>query len=185
MGLKLNQCELCSYHQSRNRVVIPFSSCKRPLILFLGGYPSELEEEKNRPFYNAGNQTAGYWHNEIVEQIGYEKNHLAMNMIQCVPRENGEVVEPDSSNINACYDWLEKLFQVYKFKLVILYGEIPIKKMLGVSDGIEKYVGRFYLIEELGIYAFATLHPSSLINSNVYTEKVVRHIKLIKRFLKE
>jgi len=161
-------------------VVTPLATSKRPLVLFLGDAPTTLEESKNKPFYNAGRDTPGYWHNEVVTQLGYENNHLAMNMIQCVPKSR-----PTGEQINSCYTWLEKLFQVYVFKLVILYGEIPIRRMLGVSGSVKPFLGRFYLIEELGIKCFATLHPSSLINSDAYVKTMAKHIKLMRRFLKE
>lgn len=191
--MKLTECQLCSLKKHRQKVVLPvIHGGKKPIIMFLGEAPGHTEDRRGTPFCGA----AGKWHHKIRSHIGLPS--ITTNVVKCRPVVTNSVGvvlrngKPTEKQMKMCSRWLYKEISATKPKLIILYGQYPIKHMLDLDPPVSEHVGKFYQVDKwekfLGYspIVFAAYHPATLCyQKDKYYPIWKKHLQLINNYLKE
>ena len=180
-GLSLKNCSQCKrLVKSRTQVVKPIITSKNPAVLIVSDYPSVLDDAEGVPMFRGGPETAGFWHHKFIGNLGVEKSHATIYTVQCKPE-----TKPKLDEVKNCSIWINYLLSQFKFRLVILYGELPSRLILDFKKPTINYAGKFFISEKLdGLKCFVTYHPRMLAeNRDEYLDRFKRHTKLIKNYL--
>lgn len=93
-------------------------TCKWPVygsgsgsIMFIGEAPGETEDNVSIPFSGLSGR--------ILRKAVGNRNHYFTNAVKCRPPDNRK---PTSSEIKACYHWLEEEIDTVKPSLIVFLG---------------------------------------------------------------
>ena len=150
-----NNCTRCSYHKTRNRVVI--GRGKLPCdILIIGEAPGDAEDVNGQPFIGE----AGRLLDEIIAKAVPEQFKFAMtNIVGCLPcdEEGRKDGEPELDSIKACSPRVQEFFALAKPKLLVCVGKVA---TTWLDQGFQ---GSIQLPE---VPTISIIHPAAILRAN-------------------
>jgi uracil-DNA glycosylase family 4 len=116
-------CTRCNLQFSRKNAV-PGEGPVNSEIMFIGEGPGFYENEQGRPFVGA----AGKFLDELLHQIGMQRSDVFItNIVKCRPPGNRD---PESGEIQACNDYLERQIQAINPKVIVTLGRFSMARFL-------------------------------------------------------
>jgi uracil-DNA glycosylase family 4 len=120
---QVSVCTRCNLHFSRKNAV-PGEGPADAEIMFIGEGPGFYENEQGRPFVGA----AGKFLEELLGKIGVKRSDVFItNVVKCRPPSNRD---PESGEIEACNDYLERQIQAINPKVIVTLGRYSMGRFL-------------------------------------------------------
>jgi len=174
-------CKACGLAATRKHTV-PGEGSTRPLVMVIGEGPGADEDATGRPFVGR----AGQLLDKMLESIGLVrgKNCYIANMVKCRPPGNRN---PETTEISACYRFLERQILLLKPALILCAGRVAAQNLLKTSTGISALRGQFaeFIIGELTIPVLPTYHPSAILRDESLKRPAWEDLKLLRSRLAE
>ena len=149
---EIGDCRRCKLWEGRNSIVFGEGDPDADII-FIGEGPGEDEDRQGRPFVGRAGKLLTRWI-ELGMGIKRENVYIA-NIIKCRPPKNRD---PERDEVEACIGFLKKQIKAIRPKVIVLLGNVPKQRLLGVREGITKIHGAWYRYE--GIPVMPIFHPS-------------------------
>jgi len=128
-------------------------------ILFIGEAPGREEDRVGRPFVGR----AGRLLDLMMSAIGLDRRSAYItNVLPWRPPDNRS---PEATEVAQCIPFLRRHIELVSPEIMILLGSVPLRHVLGLSEGIMKCRGRWadYRIGSKTIPVMPTLHPAYLL----------------------
>ena len=172
-----NSCAKCALHESRTNVVFGVGN-RSAEVLFIGEGPGEQEDLKGEPFVGRG----GMLLDNMLKIIGLERssNIYIANIVKCRPPKNRD---PQSSEQEACLDWLRAQFSLINPKIVVCLGRIAAMVMIDPEFKITRDHGKWY--DKDGVRYMALFHPAALLRDPNRKPETFVDLKELERVIKE
>jgi DNA polymerase len=123
--------------------------------MFVGEGPGADEDAEGIPFVGR----AGKLMNMALEGLGIKREDVYIaNIVKCRPPGNRN---PESSEAEACIDFLNSQITLVNPKIIVLLGSVALKNILGKEYGITASRGKW--IEKENIKYIPTFHPAALL----------------------
>lgn len=111
-------CQKCSLFYTRNYVVFGRGDAHASL-LFIGGYPSEIDDMSNMLF----NGKEGDLFNKMIEAMQIDLSEVFITTaVKCHPPGQKQ---PNSEQIEACVPYLRSQIEIINPSIIVTLGEIP------------------------------------------------------------
>jgi uracil-DNA glycosylase len=178
----VSACKACGLASTRKNTV-PGEGSINPLVMVIGEGPGADEDAAGRPFVGK----AGQLLDKMLGSIGLVrgKNCYIANMVKCRPPGNRN---PEASEINACYPFLERQILLLKPAIILCVGNVAAQNLLKTSKGItalrEERFAEFR-IGELTIPVLPTFHPSALLRDESKKRPAWEDLKFLRSRLVE
>ena len=177
LELACNNCTKCALYETRTNVVFGVGM-RSAEVLFVGEGPGEQEDLRSEPFVGR----AGILLDEMLKIIGLDrtKNIYITNIVKCRPPKNRD---PQSTEREACLDWLRSQFSLIEPKIVVCLGRIAAADLIGGDFKITRDHGRWFDIN--GAKHMALYHPSALLRDPHRRPETFVDLKELERVIKE
>jgi len=120
--------------------------------MFVGEAPGAREDESGRPFVGR----SGDLLTELLAEIGLSRSDVFItSILKSRPPRNRP---PTKSEIDACYPYLQKQFELIAPSVIVLLGSVAVSTVIGPWK-MSNCHGRFY--EGVGRVFFMTYHPAA------------------------
>lgn len=148
-------CNNCPLWETRTNVVVGVGN-ENADIMFVGEGPGENEDLQGEPFVGK----AGQLLDKYLDVIGLsrEKNIYIANIVKCRPPGNRD---PESSEQDACIEWLRGQTRLIKPKIIVCLGRIAAQKLISPDFKVTRQHGQF--IQKGNILFMGTYHPAALL----------------------
>lgn len=156
---KINKCEKCALHLTRNKTV-PGEGNPDSDIVFLGEGPGADEDATGRPFVGRAGKLLDVMINEWAK-IKREDIYIT-NIVKCRPPKNRV---PSNEEMDSCISYLEAQLLLIKPKLIVCLGSTSYKYLISNSLSISEARGKFFDWMD-SIKVFPTFHPSYLLRNH-------------------
>ena len=171
---RISCCTLCKglsdYRQENEYKTVPGEGAPNAYIMLIGEAPGQDEAEQGRPFVGKAGQVL----NEIIESVGWKREHLFIaNILKCRPPKNRVPKPEEAAN---CRKYLDLQIKCVDPRWIICLGKTASIFLLGKPDtrtmnslrGEHEYQGRKVI---------CTYHPSYLIRTPRDKTKVIEDIQ--------
>lgn len=177
LEIACNSCKKCQLHETRTNVVFGVGNPATE-VLFVGEGPGESEDLKGEPFVGR----AGVLLDDMLKIIGLDrtKNIYIANIVKCRPPGNRD---PQTTEREACFDWLRAQFELIKPKIVVCLGRIAAMELIGSDFKITRDHGKWY--EKDGVRYMAIFHPAALLRDPNRRPETFVDLKSLERVIKE
>jgi uracil-DNA glycosylase len=138
LGVEIRRCLKCPLHESRKHAV-PGEGHPRASILFIGEAPGAFEDKHGRPFCGR----SGQFLDGLLDRCGLKRSDVFItNSVKCRPPNNRA---PRSKELQTCYEhWLRRQIDIIDPKLIVLFGNIPVRQLLHLNRSLKELHGQFY-----------------------------------------
>ncbi|RJO70320.1 MAG: uracil-DNA glycosylase [Myxococcales bacterium] len=149
---EIGDCTRCKLCQGRKTIVFGEGNPSAD-IMFVGEGPGADEDEQGRPFVGRAGQLLTKWI-ELGMGIPREQVYIA-NIVKCRPPNNRD---PERDEVESCIGFVKQQIRAVNPKALVLLGRVPMRHLLGITDGITKVHGIWHDFE--GVPTIALFHPS-------------------------
>lgn len=164
---EVSACEKCKLHATRKKAV-PGEGPSNAKIMFIGEGPGFHENEQGRPFVGA----AGKFLEELLASIGMKRNDVFIaNVVKCRPPQNRD---PESDELKACNDYLERQIAVINPKVIVTLGRYSMEKFFPGAK-ISNIHGQARTIG--GRLVLAMFHPAAALHQPQYRSLIEQDFK--------
>lgn len=169
-------CKKCKLCETRTQVV-PTVIVENSRVMFISEAPGAEEDRKGIPFIG----DAGKLLNEVLHTVGINRNDISIgNVVSCHPPNNRN---PLPKEIDACFEFLDKEIRDLQPEVLVLLGNIPLKKFLKGSGGITKVNGKWFNSQEYNCKILPVFHPAYILRNPQEKPKIIKALSLLKDFL--
>lgn len=151
-------CTQCALSAGRTHSVFSDGNPESRVML-IGEGPGQNEDETGLPFVGR----AGQLLTRILASVGIDrKNDIYIcNVVKCRPPQNRK---PVTSEMDACYPYLEGQIQAIQPQIILLTGATAVQDLLKTRQGITKIRGQWF-DTPYGAKAMPLFHPSYLLRN--------------------
>ena len=170
-------CRKCGLSETRTNVV--FGVGNRTAEVFLTGEgPGESEDLKGEPFVGKGGKLL----DDMLKIIGLDRtnNIYIANIVKCRPPGNRD---PQTTEREACIDWLMAQYALVKPKIVVCLGRIAATQLIDSEFKITRDHGKWF--EKDGVRYMALFHPAALLRDPNRKPETFVDLKELQRMIKE
>lgn len=123
-GLEVTRCTRCpALVDSRSRIVNGTGPAEAALLI-VGEAPGEVEDERGEPFVGRSGQLL----DDALRTAGVDRSVVRItNCVRCRPPENRD---PQTTELEACSEWLETEVDAVDPAVVLPVGKIPASQLL-------------------------------------------------------
>jgi DNA polymerase len=151
VAAEVSTCTKCKLCKGRTRAV-PGEGNPNAKILFIGEGPGYHEDQQGRPFVGP----AGQFLDELLASIGLKRSDVFIaNVVKCRPPQNRD---PESDEIAACNDYLDRQIAAIKPSVVVTLGRYSMSKFFS-GEKISVIHGRARKRD--GYICIAMYHPAA------------------------
>jgi len=158
--LDIRNCSKCEIRKTCKGPVLGEGS-NTPTVMYLGEAPGAEEDEQNRPFVGVSGMLL---RSAIggMPQLAKTPFYIT-NVVRCRPPGNRT---PTSEEVNACWEWTEKLIDTLKPKIIVTLGSVALQALSArfgfklKHESITKLAGYEIFCQEKGLYVFPMVHPA-------------------------
>jgi DNA polymerase len=169
---KIENCERCSLHLTRNNTV-PGEGNLSANIIFVGEGPGAEEDSSGRPFVGRAGKLLDVM---IKEWSNLNRNDFYItNIVKCRPPQNRK---PNFDEMKACSNFLEAQILLIKPKLIVCLGASSLSYFINENITISQARGRFFDWIN-GIKIFPTFHPSYLLRNHSMEKGTPRYFSYL------
>ena len=168
------KCDLCN---TRTNVVFGVGN-RDSEVLFVGEGPGESEDLKGEPFVGR----AGKLLDDMLKIIGLDRtrNIYIANIVKCRPPNNRD---PQTTERDACIDWLRVQYSLIKPKIVVCLGRIAAITLIDENFRITQEHGKWY--DKDGVKFMALYHPAALLRDPNRKPETFVDLKELERMIRE
>ena len=172
-----NNCKKCALHETRTNTVFGVGN-RTAEVLFIGEGPGESEDIKGEPFVGR----AGQLLDEMLKIISLDRNEniYIANIVKCRPPKNRD---PQTTEREACLDWLRSQFALIKPKIVVCLGRIAATELIDTDFKITRDHGKWY--DKEGVKFMALYHPAALLRDPNRRPETFVDLKELERTIKK
>jgi uracil-DNA glycosylase len=175
-------CTACGLAATRKNTV-PGEGSIHPLVMVIGEGPGADEDAAGRPFVGR----AGQLLDKMLASIGLVRgeNCYIANMVKCRPPGNRN---PEATEINACYSFLERQILLLKPAVILCVGNVAAQNLLKTSKGITALREEQFTEIKIGVLTIPvlpTFHPSALLRDESKKRPAWEDLKLLRSRLVE
>lgn len=132
-------------------------------LMFIGEAPGELEDELGEPFVGV----SGVLLTGMLCEVGIQREDIYIaNVIKHRPVTNHippKNRHPSSSEIEACWPWLDEQIQLVDPRLIVPLGEVPMDRFLVPKRQITEAHGQPFTWRDRTV--LPTFHPSYVLRN--------------------
>ena len=119
----ISECSRCELSESSRNQIIGKGSLKSKIV-FVGEAPGKEEDSQGEPFVGS----AGKLLNKVLEKTGFSRNDVYVtNLVRCRPPKNRR---PLKTELNACFNFLEKELEFIKPKIIAPLGNTALNTIM-------------------------------------------------------
>jgi DNA polymerase len=144
-------------------------------IMFVGEAPGYDEDRIGLPFVGR----AGKLLDRMLEAIHLDRSSAyIINVLPWRPPDNRN---PEATEVAQCIPFLRRHIELAAPRIMILLGAVSLRHVLGLSEGIMKYRGRWmeYRIGEQMVPVMPTLHPAYLLRQPAHKKLAWRDLQAV------
>lgn len=144
-------------------------------ILFIGEAPGYEEDQTGLPFVGR----AGKLLDLMMAAIGLDRRSAYItNVLPWRPPDNRN---PEATEVAQCIPFLRRHIELASPEIIVLLGAVPVRHVLGFSEGIMKCRGRWadYRIGTKSVPVMPTLHPAYLLRQPAHKKLAWRDFQEI------
>ena len=171
----LGDCQRCSLHATRNKLVFGAGDPKAELM-FVGEAPGGDEDRQGEPFVGR----AGQLLTKIIAAIGKTREQVYIaNILKCRPPGNRN---PEAGEIAACSPFLDRQIEAIQPKVICALGTFAAQTMLKSNTPIGRLRGRAHPYNDYCLLV-PTFHPAYLLRSPGKKKETWDDMRLIMKLL--
>jgi uracil-DNA glycosylase len=172
-------CKACPLWATGTQTVFGEGSPKAE-VMFVGEQPGDQEDKAGKPFVGP----AGRLLDQAMEQAGIGRSLAYVTNVvkhfKWKARGKRRIHQkPNSSEITACFPWLEAELAVVKPRVLVCLGATAAQALLGRQFRVTRHRGE-PLQSELAPIVIATVHPSSILRADDRDAELVRFVSDLK-----
>ena len=144
-------------------------------IMFVGEAPGFDEDRIGLPFVGR----AGKLLDKMLEAIHLDRTSAyIINVLPWRPPDNRN---PEATEVAQCIPFLRRHIELAEPRIMIMLGAVSLRHVLGLSEGIMKYRGRWmeYRIGEQMVPVMPTLHPAYLLRQPAHKKLAWRDLQAV------
>ncbi|RLI87366.1 MAG: uracil-DNA glycosylase [Archaeoglobales archaeon] len=177
----IQKCNACKLRASCTQVIAGEGNTDAR-VLFISEGPDEKEDETGTPF---SGYSGKFLHGEIRRRGIPDEDTFTTNVVRCYPPDGRD---PEPEEIDACWQWTEKILALVKPKIIVTLGKYPLSalayrygfsKKLGSQIKITTIAGRSIWVEDKHFYVYPMYHPSFATRSRVRREEFAGHMRFL------
>ena len=154
IATEVKACVKCALCQTRTRAV-PGDGSAQAELLFIGEAPGLNEDRSGHPFVGP----AGQFLDELLASVNLRRaDCFITNVVKCRPPSNRD---PESGEIAACADYLDRQIAAINPKLIVTLGRFSMAKFFP-GESITRIHGRLRLVR--GRHVLPLYHPAAALH---------------------
>ncbi len=177
---RINVCDLCSLHETRNNTV-PGEGPHDAKVMFIGEAPGRNEDKSGKPFCGS----SGKFLDELLKIAGLKREDVFItSVVKCRPPKNRL---PRDDEIEICSsNYLGRQIAIIEPELVVTLGRTATKEILGRGIAMAAEHGQ----ELKGSYRgsrfrlFVTYHPAAALYGAANRQKLKEDFALLGKILR-
>ena len=159
-------CPRCDLAVTRTQVVFGDGDPHADLLL-VGEGPGADEDRLGIPFVGRSGQLLTRL---VEEEVGLTRDRCyTTNIVKCRPPGNRD---PKQHEAAACAPWLEGQLELIGPKVVVTFGNVATRRLLGTKEGITALRGRTHPWR--GATLVPTFHPAAALRGGPWTVTAMR-----------
>ena len=159
-------CPRCDLASTRTQVVFGDGDPRADLLL-VGEGPGADEDRLGVPFVGRSGQLLTRL---VEEEVGLGRDRCyTTNIVKCRPPGNRN---PKPHEAAACAPWLEGQLELIAPKVVVTFGNVATRRLLGTREGITALRGRTHPWR--GVTLVPTFHPAAALRGGPATVEAMR-----------
>jgi len=166
------ECRVCSLNNTPiNSPRMPPTGSKHPSLYNIGEAPGKTEDENNEQFIGKSGEILRGVMSEVFDIKFLKREVRWNNVVRCHPNNNRT---PTAFEIACCSKSVETDILNTRPKIVIGYGNVPLKKFLNIDGGIFTWRGRHIpvKIQDYTFWFMPMLHPAYIVRRDKKNEEV-------------
>lgn len=169
-------CRRCPLGETRTNLVFG-DGAPTAEIMLVGEGPGQREDEQGVPFVGP----AGKLLDDMLEIIGLNRTNVYVaNIVKCRPPNNRD---PQTSEQDACIDWLRQQTALIRPKIIICLGRIAAQALIDPEFRITRDHGTWTV--KHGVAMTAIYHPSALLRDPEKRPETFLDLKAIQAKVRE
>jgi DNA polymerase-1 len=170
-------CKGCPLYGKRS---VPGTGPTNAELAIVGEAPGVEEEKYGLPFVGRSGQLL----TSLLQKVGIDRSKCFItNVVACRPAdENGNNVAPSADVIKACSIRLDQELFGVKPRIVLLLGNVAVKRFLGNRRNLQNSEGVPF--KQNGTIFVPTYHPAALLRDPSKTKVVEQTLKRVVEWLK-
>ena len=168
-----NSCSHCGLHKAvLNPKIEPYGNFKKK-IMCIGEAPGEVEDKRGKPWQG---KVGTLLKNTLARfDIDLYEDCLSFNAVNCRPPANRK---PKDKELKICKTiYIDKVFQEYQPKLILLFGNAPLQSIIGTRykknmPGITSWIGNVIPDRDYEAWIAPLYHPSYVSRSVDYVHRL-------------
>jgi len=171
---QIKDCKKCKLCNNRHNIVLGTGN-RQAKIMFIGEGPGADEDIQGEPFVGK----AGKLMDQAFKGIGINREEVYIaNIVKCRPPQNRN---PEQDEIDSCIDYLRTQVMLVKPEIIVLFGSVALKAILGKEYSITSSRGKW--VEKKGIRYLPTFHPAALLRDESKKIFFWKDLKEVKKFM--
>lgn len=166
LASEASTCPRCDLAVTRTQVVFGDGDPHADLLL-VGEGPGADEDRLGVPFVGRSGQLLMRL---VEEEVGLGRDRCYItNIVKCRPPGNRD---PKPLEADACAPWLEGQLDLVAPKVVVTFGNVATRRLLGTKEGITALRGRTHPWR--GVTLVPTFHPAAALRGGPVTVAAMR-----------
>lgn len=154
LSVRVNNCTLCEFSESRQRALVGSGCTERPLLAFVGEAPGAVEDQTGVVFTGPSGELL--W--RMIAALGLTKDEVFLtNALCCRPPQNRC---PDGSELKACKPYLAEQLRLVNPYGIVTLGTAATASLTRLRKNALQLRGE--ITEWEGIPVLVSLHPAFL-----------------------
>lgn len=164
---EIQECKRCKLCNDKKNIVLGFGN-ENADIMFIGESLCKTEN-------GLQDDKTGKLINQAFLGIGLNIDDVYFaNIVKCITMNNKNL---DKECVISCMDYLRNQVLIVKPKIIVLFGNVALKNILGEDYSITSVRGNW--IEKKGILYMPTFHPAALFKNENLKIDFWRDLKLV------
>ena len=166
LASEASTCPRCDLALTRTQVVFGDGDPRADLLL-VGEGPGADEDRLGVPFVGRSGQLLTRL---VEEEVGLGRDRCyTTNIVKCRPPGNRD---PKPHEAAACAPWLEGQLDLIAPRVVVTFGNVATRRLLGTKEGITTLRGRTHPWR--GVTLVPTFHPAAALRGGPATVAAMR-----------
>jgi len=166
LAIEASGCPRCDLSLTRTQVVFGDGDPHADLLL-VGEGPGAEEDRLGVPFVGRSGQLLTRL---VEEEVGLARSRCyTTNTVKCRPPGNRD---PKPAEAAACAPWLERQLDLIAPEVVVTFGNVATRRLLGTKEGITALRGRTHPWR--GVTLVPTFHPAAALRGGPTVVAAVR-----------
>ena len=170
-----HDCELCSLHETTERVCVMGSGNPKSRIMLIGEAPGANEAETGRVFSGRAGQLLDL----KLQAAGLDREEVYVtNVVKCRPPDNRK---PQQDEIDACVPYLYRQLDLIRPKVILAMGNTAAETLLNTRQSLGSLRGRVHQFR--GVPLIATYHPAALLRNPHWKKPTWDDIRIARQLI--